>query len=335
MENNEIKVSVLCIAYNHEKYIRKCLDGFVMQKTNFKFEVIVHDDASTDNTKQIIEEYNQKYPEIFVPIYETENQFSKKIAIIDDIMFPVSKGKYIAMCEGDDYWCDENKLQMQYDFMESHPECSACFTNTVIHDIKNKVADFNYNNWTDVHELTEKEVFELGLVHTTTHFVRREALRKDKEDSKYWFGDYVRKTSYYKFGKLYCLPYVTSVYNSNNDFGLTNMFYKNDSPKVIYEKLILVPEYLKNYNKKTGNKFLKANKKIIKSTLESLPPQLKNCLLKGKELSRKNYYYVNRELLKNEYYKKVLEKADFKLRVKLYLKYHCPYFIYKLIKKLK
>jgi glycosyltransferase involved in cell wall biosynthesis len=119
-------VSVFCTVYNHEKYLRKCLEGFVMQKTNFKFEVIVHDDASTDHSADIIREYEQKYPEIIRPIYQTENQYSQKVGITKTFMMPLARGKYFANCEGDDYWCDENKLQMQFDIMEAHPDCHLC-----------------------------------------------------------------------------------------------------------------------------------------------------------------------------------------------------------------
>ena len=82
---NQIMVSILCIAYNHEKYIRQCLNGFVMQKTNFKYEVLVHDDASTDKTADIIREYEEKYPDLIKPIYQTENQYSKGVKITMDI----------------------------------------------------------------------------------------------------------------------------------------------------------------------------------------------------------------------------------------------------------
>lgn len=95
MMNDEIMVSVICTAYNHEKYIRQCLDGFVMQKTNFKYEVIVHDDASTDNTAEIIREYEKKYPEIIKPIYQKENQYSKGVSI-GKIIYPLCQGKYLA-----------------------------------------------------------------------------------------------------------------------------------------------------------------------------------------------------------------------------------------------
>lgn len=120
----DIKVSVGCLAYNHEKYIRKTLDGFVHQITDFDFEVWIHDDASTDHTPDIIQEYAEKYPAIIKPIYQQENQYSKGISITKTHIFPKMHGKYIAYCEGDDYWNDPYKLQKQFDALETHPECS-------------------------------------------------------------------------------------------------------------------------------------------------------------------------------------------------------------------
>jgi glycosyltransferase involved in cell wall biosynthesis len=119
-------VSIHCLTFNHAKYIRLCLDGFIMQKTNFSFEVLIHDDASTDGTQNIIMEYQQKFPEIIKPIYQTENQYSKGIGV-SNFNYERIQGKYVALCEGDDYWTYEKKLQIQVDFMESHPECSVCF----------------------------------------------------------------------------------------------------------------------------------------------------------------------------------------------------------------
>ncbi len=122
----EIKVSVICNAYNHERYIRDTLEGFVMQKTDFAFEVLIHDDASTDKTADIIREYEVKYPALIKPIYQTENQYSKGIGVSRVFQEPRVQGKYIAFCEGDDYWTDPLKLQKQYDAMEAHPEVDIC-----------------------------------------------------------------------------------------------------------------------------------------------------------------------------------------------------------------
>ena len=121
-KSNDILVSICCLTYNHGQYIRQCLDGFMMQKTTFPFEVLIHDDASTDRTADIIHEYEAKYPDIIKPIYQKENQYSKGVRISPTFQYPRAKGKYIALCEGDDYWIDPYKLQKQVDFLEDHSE---------------------------------------------------------------------------------------------------------------------------------------------------------------------------------------------------------------------
>lgn len=123
-------VSVRCATYNQESYIGNALDSFLMQETNFPFEIVVHDDASSDRTADIIRKYEAKYPKIIKPIYEKENQYSKHDGSLHKIVSNACRGKYIAYCEGDDYWCDKEKLQKQHDAMEEHAECSLC-TNIV------------------------------------------------------------------------------------------------------------------------------------------------------------------------------------------------------------
>lgn len=132
-------VSVICTVYNHERYLKQALEGILMQKTNFAFEVLIHDDASTDNSAAIIKEYEQKYQTIIRAIYQTENQYSKNVKIADTYIFPIARGKYFAMCECDDYWTDSNKLQMQVDYLERNPNCMLtahagrlCYENGII-----------------------------------------------------------------------------------------------------------------------------------------------------------------------------------------------------------
>ena len=122
-------VTVWCLAYNQKDFIRDALEGFVMQKTTFPFEVIVHDDASTDGTTAIVQEYARRYPDIIKPVIETENQWQKGGLkhIIHIMNEKYRNGKYIAFCEGDDYWTAPHKLQQQVDFLESHAEYSMCF----------------------------------------------------------------------------------------------------------------------------------------------------------------------------------------------------------------
>lgn len=125
---SDVVVSICCITYNHERFIRDALNGFVMQITDFPFEVIIHDDASTDGTADVIREYEMKYPDLIFPIYQVENQYSKGIrGISARFNFPRARGKYIALCEGDDYWTDPLKLQKQVDFLRNNNSNTMCF----------------------------------------------------------------------------------------------------------------------------------------------------------------------------------------------------------------
>lgn len=132
-----VEVSILCLAFNHEQYIRDAIEGFLMQKTTFEYEIIINEDASTDGTAKIIREYEDKYPDIIHPIYHKVNQYSKGININDKFMVPLAKGKYVALCDGDDYWTDPYKLQKQYDAMEANPSCHMCL---------HKVRELNLND---------------------------------------------------------------------------------------------------------------------------------------------------------------------------------------------
>jgi len=120
--NSKTLVTIVCTTYNHEKYIEDAIKGFLIQETKFPFDIIIHDDASTDNTPDIIRKYEKLYPKLIRPIYQTENQYSKVVSIWVDIISPIARGKYIALCEGDDYWIEPLKLQMQVDFLEKNEE---------------------------------------------------------------------------------------------------------------------------------------------------------------------------------------------------------------------
>ena len=146
-ENSNIIVSICCITYNHAQFIRKALDGFLMQepptgvsKDDAWYEILIHDDASTDGTDDIIREYAAKYPGKIFPLYEEVNQYSQgKENVIDMYNYGRAKGKYIAYCEGDDYWTDPLKLRKQVDFMEKHPDYSVCFHCYRSYSVKNDV----------------------------------------------------------------------------------------------------------------------------------------------------------------------------------------------------
>ncbi|MEE1279397.1 MAG: CDP-glycerol glycerophosphotransferase family protein [Oscillospiraceae bacterium] len=127
--DEDVAVTVCCITYNHEDYIRQALDGFVMQKTNFKFKVFVGEDKGTDSTADIIREYAEKYPDIIVPFIRRKNM-GAQTNLID--LCNHANSPYIAFCEGDDFWVDEYKLQKQFDYMQSHEDVRMCYTSTEI-----------------------------------------------------------------------------------------------------------------------------------------------------------------------------------------------------------
>ena len=175
IEQSDIIVSVICNTYNHESYIRQCLDGFIMQETTFAFEVLIHDDASIDKTADIIREYEAKYPDIIKPIYQTENQYSKKIGIMKSFQYPRVKGKYIALCEGDDYWIDPLKLQKQVDFLDANPEYAMCFHNAIVSYEDKKHKDHLFFNIVNK-EYKGTEVYKRWIIPTASVLYRTEIL---------------------------------------------------------------------------------------------------------------------------------------------------------------
>ena len=217
MEANNVMVSVYCLAFNHEKYIRSALDGFVSQKTNFPYEVFVHDDASTDGTAAIIREYARKYPAIIKPILQQENQYSQGIKIMHTHILPRMSGKYIACCEGDDYWCDPDKLQMQVDFMENHPEYAACVHNTLRKDMADGSERplFGEESYTITPEHT---ITRGSAAYQTSSLLYRRELAFERPafvTAVKGLGDYPQAIYLSLMGKIHYIPKVMSVYRAN------------------------------------------------------------------------------------------------------------------------
>lgn len=158
--NDEIMVSICCLAYNHEEFIKDALNSFLIQETTFPFEILIHDDASTDNTASIIQSYVDVYPNIIKPIFQSENKYSKGVNVSLDYLYLASKGKYIAICEGDDYWCDKQKLAKQVDFLNTNSDYIACYHNVEVIGFDNKSLDFPLYSKFESHE------FNKDWVHT-------------------------------------------------------------------------------------------------------------------------------------------------------------------------
>ena len=214
-----IKLSIICLAYNQEPFIRECLNGFVMQKTNFPFEVLINDDASTDKTADIIREYEAKYPHLFRCVYQTENQWGKK-EIGKDILFPMIRGQYVALCEGDDYWTDPLKLQKQVDFLDAHPDFSVCFHPVTVHYNDASLPDEifpedKYRLYKT--ELSLKDLLDHNFIQTNS-VVYRWRFHQDSLDSipsGILPADWFLHLLHAQTGKIAFLPDVMAVYRRN------------------------------------------------------------------------------------------------------------------------
>lgn len=289
--NGEIPlVSVCCITYNHEPYIAQTLDGFLMQKTKFPFEVLVHDDASTDRTADIIREYEKKFPKIIKPIYQKENQYSQgKRSISETWNFPRAKGKYIAMCEGDDYWIDENKLHIQVDFLENNPGYGMCYTKAK--QFIQKKMKFSRTKFGFYVKDFEDLLFNGNRVPTLTTVFRKDLLNSYlkeiyPQDKGWLMGDYPMWLYFAHESRIKFIDKVTSVYrvlensashslNIEKQLAFEKSYWKirkffsekylNRTIPAFDEHLVLAYIYLRNIDRKTAKKeFLQSREQTFK-----------------------------------------------------------------------
>lgn len=285
MNEQEIMVSIICNAYNQEKFIKDALDGFVNQKTNFRFEVLVHDDASTDNTPYIIKQYEKKYPEIIKPIYQVENKFSKGISITVGIQIPRAKGKYIALCEGDDYWIDENKLQLQYDCLENHPNIKMCAHSAQV--IQNNEI-INYIRPSKIEEIisVERTIEGGGAFYPTASlFFRKTMFDNNPDFFKKLYFDYTWQIfgSYDK--GIYFIPKTMSVYRIfSGEYSWSSMMSKNIEKRNLHSKRVI--EFLKEFNVFSNYNY----KNSIEKSIDKIEFEILVREKKWKDAKKKNYY---------------------------------------------
>ena len=229
-------VVIRCITYNHEAFLKDALEGFLMQKTDFPFVAVVHDDASTDGTAAVLRKYAEQYPDIILPIYEEENQYSKRNSSVGRIMNAASKAtgaKYVAMCEGDDYWTYEYKLQKQVDFLESHPDYSMVFHNAIVHyegkmtPEQNavfrgyKLNDGDYQNHLlanlregdyDAIEFVKDWFTPTASIVFTAYCIKSHYYKKILESKDLYYADIPLVLTCVSCGKAYCFNEIMSCY---------------------------------------------------------------------------------------------------------------------------
>lgn len=303
----DILVSIECMAYNHEKYISKALESFIMQKTNFNFEIIVHDDASTDKTAAIIEEYRKKYPNIIKPIYQKENQYSKGKKI-GTILLEKMQGKYIAFCEGDDYWTDQYKLQKQIDYMEKNPECGMCFHTVEILDdnsgeIIGKIKPYNRNRIASTEDII---MGDGGFIGTNSLVYKTESMRKELkfylecqvEDYPIQIYNSTQKYAYFMEEEM-------SVYRVNTGISWTD---KNGNFKKQKDFRMNLIKMLREFDHYTDHRY----ERVIKKRINKWSYKI----LKYNQ----RYHFLNNDEYK-EYYKNIFFSRKMELFLRKLFKY--------------
>jgi glycosyltransferase involved in cell wall biosynthesis len=258
-------VSICCMTYNQAEYIEDALRGFLMQETDFRYEILIHDDASTDGTKDILVGYQKKYPNIIKLILQETNQYSKGINPFFEYLVPKCFGVYIAICEGDDYWISIDKLQNQVKALKENDGIGICFHSTKIIDCRNGVESFSKIHRKTYFEL--KELISLGAsLMPTASIVAKKSLILDMPDFvKYSpVGDYFIQVCCGINGGLYLDEYY-SVYRmlAKNSWTKSNIssvkkFTKNTSEMMCCLEKLNTWLVTKNYENNGINK-MKAN----------------------------------------------------------------------------
>lgn len=227
---DEIQVSVITITYNQSKYLKRALDSILSQKTDFQYELIVHDDVSTDSTIDILRDYEKRYPDIIRVIYETENQYSQGVDFVANMIQNKAKGKYIAFCEGDDFWIDDNKLQLQYETLETHPECDmcSCWGCTVTEDTEEEVSQIRPREINGI--LPVEEVIAGGgqFLVTAGLFFRKDMYDKMLPFEKIIPLDYAQQIKGALRGGIWYIDKKMAVYRRYSDGSWTNDVLSDD-----------------------------------------------------------------------------------------------------------
>ena len=264
-------VSIVSFAYNHEKYIRQALNGFVTQITDFEFEIIVHDDASTDNTQSIIKEYEKEFPNLLKPIYQKENQKSKGGGIVTKTAFGAVKGKYIALCEGDDYWIDPFKLQKQVDFLEANPDFPLCFHDALVlwedkHQPPKFFCDKNQKEISTVEDVIARWFIPTASMVFVAEYIKELPLWFTKVHSGDWSLQLILATR----GKIKYVDKVMSVYRKN--MGGFSGGIGRDFEYVHRKKIFLLEEFNKytksEYSDKIFNRIKQTTRETKKARLK-------------------------------------------------------------------
>lgn len=234
------------ITYKHEKFIAQAIEGVLVQKTDFDFHLFIGDDASPDNTSSIVEDYKKRFPGKISYIRHETN-----IGMHANFMglYSLAKTKYIALCEGDDYWCDEYKLQKQVDFLERNSNYVLCFTRGLIFNTFSEQKQVNLDLETGK-DLTIGHFIKRNDQLTATVLIRNDAnLKLPDFMIRSPFGDLLVYlwVMYNASAKAFCLPDVTAVYRIHS--GGVHGHHHQSKEKLIkaYKMHLVFYDLLKNH----------------------------------------------------------------------------------------
>lgn len=254
----QVMVSVSCITFNHEPYIARALDSFLMQKTSFPFEILVYDDASTDRTQEIIREYERKYPDVIKPVYQTENQYSKGRYNVEGFYnYPRARGKYIAMCDGDDYWSDEHKLQLQVDYMEAHPECAMCLHSARIETEEAAIQSLKIRPYRKNCIIPAEKVIDKASNYPTASLLFRTKDTRDLQDYYYVspVGDIPIQIHMASKGTVYYMDRQMSVYRQGVSVSWSALMKQGDYKQNLIDHHNAMKVMYRGFSKETKGKY--------------------------------------------------------------------------------
>lgn len=260
---DNVKVSVLVYCYNHEKYLSQCIESILMQKTKFNYEIIIHDDASVDESEKIINKYVNLYPEKVKCFIENSSLFyNDPYTFFYSHMMKLAKGKYIALAEGDDFWIDCNKLQLQYEMMEKHVKCSLCVHNVQLLNCKNekymgviptKGMLHTRNNIVKSERILYRWIREGTFFSFNSYFIRRNTI-EEKNVPKFIIQDYgidfVKVLEAMEKGDILYIPSEMAVKRVYNIGSLSHQNSEKDWDKIIdsINNMIRTLEYFDEYS---------------------------------------------------------------------------------------
>lgn len=273
-----VDISIFCVTYNHKKYIRDALNGFLAQKTNYSFQIAIFDDASNDGTSEILLEYKRKYPDkirLFISpnnIYQSPN----RDAIFDNWKRQNLLGRYIAICEGDDYWIDDKKLQIQVDFMEKHKECVMTAHGSIVQDFNNGEL-YKRNVYGENKYLLPQEIIMQpnGNLPTASLIVRRDVFFRPDIFPKCSVGDVPMQLFALTKGKIYYFERIMSVYRFMHQGSWSSNYSKDIKNAALHNIDFIV--FMSKYNEYTNYEYNLYIKKGIKKYANATLGALVNC----------------------------------------------------------